>query len=126
MRDEELMSLVLGVVLIGLLMAGGVWAFMRWATPPDDPYAVKGRLHRAGHERRGSRDVPETAPGHAAPTPHARVHQGEHARGHRGAPARGRDAPVAAHAEGRASHHAAPGWPVKPRNLRPTAHASGH
>jgi hypothetical protein len=122
MRDEELLSLVLGVILIGVLMAGGVWAFMRWGTPPDDPFAGKGRSH--GIPQRAGEPHTEVAPA-------ADVHATE---AHPGAPgATGGHHPPTRHEDhGDGSHGAAPvatktpAWPVKPRQPRPTLHPEGH
>jgi hypothetical protein len=130
MRDEELMSLVLGVILIGVLMAGGVWAFMRWGTPPEDPYAGKGQSH--GLSQRADEhhpDVAASADTHAtAAHPQAPAASGDHhpsttreahgESGH-GLAGQGGAAPVAAGA-------ATPTWPVKPRQPRPTHQAAGH
>ncbi|MEB3222405.1 MAG: hypothetical protein VKS61_10040 [Candidatus Sericytochromatia bacterium] len=132
MRDDELRSLVLGVVLIGLLMAGSVWAFMRWGTPPDDPYDKRHRAPGGGH---GQVSAPHGA-GHGDPpaAPHGAGHG---------------DAPAPPHGAGHGDHHAAPhgaghdgaatpaagspapsaaggGWPVKPRRPRPHPPHAGH
>ncbi|MEB3329045.1 MAG: hypothetical protein VKQ33_07420 [Candidatus Sericytochromatia bacterium] len=119
MRDDELRSLVLGVVLVGLLMAGGVWAFMRWGTPPDAPQDAAPGPHHASH-----------APVRAHASPHA----GD-------LPPLGASAPIQA-PEGRRKQHRGgagpreragtgpaarptPPWPVKPH--QPAGlHGAGH
>jgi hypothetical protein len=130
MRDEELMSLVLGVILIGVLMAGGVWAFMHWGTPPEDPYAGKGQRHgrpqsAGGHHLEGPSAADAHAPaahpraleatgGHPPPTTratHSESGHGLHAHGEAATAAAGGKTPV---------------WPVKPRKPRPTRHPEGH